>query len=151
MNIFIYIASSLFFMWSVSQSNLQTYRTGYSKAATDKILCERMIRDLEKEKNNSSLYLGYLGGYQTVWAKHVFSPMTKLQTFKTGKKNIEKAIEQDPSNIELRFIRLSVQKNAPTFLGYHSHVKNDKEFIVKNRSKVQSEILKKNIDLLLKD
>ncbi|WP_304342808.1 hypothetical protein [Chryseobacterium koreense] len=106
---------------------------------------------MEKEKNSSAVYLGYLGAYQTIWANHVFSPLEKLNTFKKGKKNIEQAIKEQPKNAELRFIRFSVQKNAPSFLGYRSNLKEDEEFIRKNRAEIGSEIVNKNIDALLKD
>lgn len=48
--------------------------------------------------------MAYLGGLQTIWANHVFSPISKLNTFKEGKKNIEQAIKKEPENVELRFI-----------------------------------------------
>ena len=63
--------------------------------------------------------------------------------------NIEKAIEMDPQNAELRFIRLSIQKNIPSFLNYHSNLKEDEYWIRKNLDQVKSSIVKKNIQILL--
>ncbi|MBB5440428.1 hypothetical protein HDC92_004129 [Pedobacter sp. AK017] len=108
-----------------------------------------MIAELEKTKNNSATHLAYLGGLQTIWTNHVFSPISKLNTFKEGKKNIEQAIKNEPNNAELRFIRLSVQKNAPSFLGYKSSIDEDTEFIKKNKNQISSDILHKNIETLL--
>jgi hypothetical protein len=125
-------------------------RINYDKVIKDKVLCKKMISELEKIKNNSVVNLAYLGGYKTIWANHVFSPIEKLKTFKEGKKLIDEAVLKEPNNIEIRFIRLSVQKNAPAFLGYKSNVKEDEEFIRKNRNTVSSEIISKNIDALLK-
>ena len=68
-----------------------------------------------------------------------------------GKKNIEQAIEQEPNNAELRFIRLSVQKNAPTFLEYHSNIKEDIQFIKNNRSQIKSNVINQYIESLLKN
>ncbi len=146
-----FITPAIALIWSFSSADLQIYRHNYSKVVTDKILCAKLISDLEKEKNNSAVYLGYLGAYQTIWANHVFSPLEKLNTFKKGKKNIEQAIRQQPKNAELRFIRFSVQKNAPAFLGYRSNLKEDEEFIRKNRDAIGSEIISKHIDALIKD
>jgi len=151
MKILSYIASSLFFMWSVNYSDLQTCREHYIKASMDKSMCEKMIKYLEGEKNKLPIYLGYLGGYQTIWATHVFNPITKLNTFNKGRRNIEQDIQKEPNNVELRFIRLSVQKNAPAFLDYHSNIKIDKEFILKNRNQILSESMNSSIELLLKD
>ncbi len=55
-----------------------------------------------------------------------------------------------PDNIEIRFIRLSVQKNAPSFLGYNKNIKEDQLFIENNRREIRSPVLLKNIDKLLK-
>ncbi len=151
MRFLVSLASAIVLMWSFSSADLQIYRHNFRKVVSDKTLCEKLISDLEKEKNSSAVYLGYLGAYQTIWANHVFSPLEKLNTFKKGKKNIEQAIKEQPKNAELRFIRFSVQKNAPSFLGYRSNLKEDEEFIRKNRAEIGSEIVNKNIDALLKD
>lgn len=128
--------------------DLEYVRANYDKAVTDKKLCRQLIEDLEKAEK-SSLFLAYLGGLQTIWANHVFSPISKLNTFNQGKKNIEKAIASDKDNAEIRFIRLSVQKNAPSFLGYNSMIKTDKAFLRTHRTKITSQVVQNKIDKLL--
>ena len=70
--------------------DLDIVRTNYGKAVSDKKLCMLMIKQLHTVKSNP-IYLGYLGGFQTIRAKHVFNPLKKLSTFKEGKKNLELA------------------------------------------------------------
>ncbi len=151
MNLFSVLLSAIFFLTSFIASDLDVVRTNYNKVVFDKKLCKVMISELEKTKNNSATHLAYLGALQTIWANHVFSPISKLNTFKGGKKNIEKAIETEPNNLELRFIRLSIQKNAPGFLGYKSNLKEDTEFIKENRNQIESEIVQQNIETLFKN
>lgn len=145
------LISAVFFFMSFHATGLDVVRANYSNLVSEKELCEKMIADLMETKNNSATHLAYLGGLQTIWANHVFNPIGKLNTFKEGKKNIEQAIKKEPDNVELRFIRLSVQKNAPAFLGYNSNINADTEFIKENRHQIESEILQKNIETLLKD
>lgn len=145
------LMSAVFFFMSFNATGLDVVRANYNKLVSDKELCEKMIAELTETKNNSATHMAYLGGLQTIWANHVFSPISKLNTFKEGKKNIEQAIKKEPENVELRFIRLSVQKNAPSFLGYKSNINEDTEFIKKNRNQISSDILLKNIGTLLKD
>lgn len=137
-------------MNSSTSYNLDLIRANYDKVFLDRELCKKMIVELDREKNNSATYLGYLGGLQTIWANHVFSPISKWNTFKKGKGNIEQAIKIEPENVELRFIRLSIQKNIPSFLGYKSNIDEDIEFIKKNRNQICIEILNNNIEMLLK-
>lgn len=145
------LISAIFLLTSAHTTNLDVIRANYHQVLSDKQLCKKMIAELEKTKNNSATNLAYLGGLQTIWANHTFNPISKLDIFKKGKKNIEQAINKEPNNAEIRFIRLSVQKNAPSFLGYKSNIKSDTEFINKNRQQINSVILRKNIDMLLKD
>lgn len=145
------LISAIFFVMSFNATGLDVVRANYNKLVSDKELCEKIIAELTETKNNSATHMAYLGGLQTIWANHVFSPISKLNTFKEGKKNIEQAIKKEPDNVELRFIRLSVQKNAPSFLGYKSNINEDAEFIKENRHQIGSEILQKNIGTLLKD
>jgi hypothetical protein len=130
------------------QLQLDSIRANYSKAVNDKKLCQKMIANLGAN-STSAVNLAYLGAYQTIWAKHVINPLSKLQTFNKGKKNIEKAVSAQPDEIEIRFIRLSVQKNCPAFLGYNTHIDEDSKILSANSKNVKSPTLKKMIDALL--
>ena len=136
--------------FSFNNSDLNEVRSSYNKAVLDKKLCKKMIEELELSKEKSVIDLAYLGAYQTIWANHVFNPLSKLATFKKGKNNIELAISKEPENVEIRYIRFSVQKNAPSFLGYNNNLKEDRDFLVKNKKNINSDLLQKNIEKLLK-
>jgi len=138
-----------FFNIPKDKSDLEFVRSNYNKAVADKDLCASMIKDLQKY-DNESIALAYLGGLETVWAKHVLNPISKLKTFNKGKRKIEQAVQKEPENIEIRFIRLSVQKHAPSFLGYNKNIKEDLFFIQTNRQEIKSQILLNNVDKLLK-
>ncbi len=132
--------------------DLDHIRNQYQKANKEEATCKALIEMLRlKENEITSIELAYLGALQTIWANHVFNPISKLNTFKKGKKNIEQAIKQDSENTEIRFIRLSIQKNAPSLLGYNLNIKEDTEFIKNNRSQISSDVLQKNIDAILTD
>lgn len=126
-------------------------RVQYQAAVTDENTCLVLIEKLRKEKEINNLELAYLGALETIWAKYVNNPFSKLSTFKKGKGKIEAAVKKAPNNLEIRYLRLSVQKNAPSFLGYKSNINEDTEFIKENRHQNGSEILQKNIETLLKD
>jgi hypothetical protein len=128
--------------------DLEYIRNNYQQAVTDKKLCETMIAALE-ETASTNVHLAYLGALQTIWANHVFNPFSKLSTFKKGKATIEKAIKNDSENVEIRYVRLSIQQNCPSFLGYNKNIKEDKEFLKKNKETVTSVDLTKMINSLL--
>ena len=72
---------------SFNNADLNEVRTSYRIAVQDKKVCEKMIRVLEQSKEKSAVHIAYLGGYQTIWANHVFNPMEKPTTFNKGKEN----------------------------------------------------------------
>lgn len=130
---------------------LNDVRADYKSLAAKKELCEEYIERLNNNKDLSATHMGYLGGLKTIWANHVFNPVTKLKTFNQGKAHIEKAINWEPDNAELRFVRLSVQSNAPRFLGYHENIVDDTEFLILHRNKIKSTVVQEYINSLLQD
>ncbi len=93
----------------------------------------------------------YKGAVLTLMAKFVKSKKEKKQYFKDGVALIENAINASPKNIELRYIRLSVQENSPRFLGYQENIEADKLFILENYASISSKEVKSVLhDFILK-
>ena len=131
----------------LSAQDVEKYRKNYALAVENKLVCEAMISELEKYED-LPLYKAYLGAFETIWANHLFNPISKLKTFKKGKANLEAAIKADPANIEIVFLRYSVQSNAPKFLGYHKNTQEDKNFILKNKNSVKESSLKELLNIV---
>ncbi len=85
----------------------------------------------KQDLNKDMRMLGYSGVSTCLLAKYAFLPTTKLTFFKDGKNLIEKSIVAAPNEVELRFLRLSIQINAPAILGYKEHIEQDKQFVIK--------------------
>jgi len=120
--------------------NIDTYRNNYMRSVEDKSICKNMIDELTKHQKKP-IFKAYLGAYQTIWANHAVNPISKLNTFNKGKSNIEDAIKLDPKNIEIRFLRYSIQVKAPKFLGYHKQIETDRLFILSNKRLIKEESL----------
>ena len=65
-------------------------------------------------------------------AKFAYNPFTKLERFNKGKDMLESVISLNKNNTEYRFLRLMVQENAPSILGYDSNIKQDSQLIKTN-------------------
>lgn len=111
---------------AVSQNKISVrelfYRSSKSAVSADTLF--------EKFKNVKSsedaFFMAYKGMSQLMICFHSYNPYTKFKYFSKGKESLEAAIRKDPTNIEYRFLRLSVQLNTPSFLGYNSNIKEDK-------------------------
>ncbi len=128
-----------------NESYLQRVRANYILAANDRKICATMIQELAKNEDNAVI-MAYLGGYKAIWAKHIINPFSKLSTFRKGTELIEKAVMNDRTNVEIRFIRLSIQKNCPFFLSYKKNIDEDTKFINANKNNIKSEHLRNILD-----
>jgi len=97
------------------------------------------------------LVMAYVGVSETMLAENAFWPGEKWNYFNSGKEKIEKAIDQNKDNPELRYLRLLVQLNAPSFLSYDESVEKDLEFYINNilNSGLKMTWIKKFCDNLL--
>jgi len=125
--------------------DMVTIRNLYYKASSSKEDAEKLKAALESIPAPNECIKGYIGATYMVEAKHVYNPSTKLSYFNNGKNLLDNAIKKEPGNIELKFIRICIQTNAPSFLGYNKHIETDKAFIISTYA-VQTDVdLKKRI------
>ena len=121
-------------------------RTLYQQAVWEEASCKKLLSILQPfNENNNALLAGYKACGTMMMARYVFNPVRKFSFFSKGKKLLEKAIEKDKENIELRFLRFTVQTNAPSFLGYRHATNRDKLFLIKSIPSLKDKDLKQMI------
>lgn len=142
--ILIFLIQSLF---TFSQSiNVEEARKLYVKSGSNKDVCKKLYDLLAQiDEKNQNLLLGYKGAVMAEMAKHSKETSQKLKFFKEGRKKLDQAIVNDLENIELRFLRLSIQLHTPDVLRYNGQIASDEKFIQDNLDKVKNQELKKSI------
>ncbi|NWF90363.1 MAG: hypothetical protein HXY50_12995 [Ignavibacteriaceae bacterium] len=73
---------------------------------------------VNNSKSYSPIILAYLGGIEALKGKHAFNPFTKLNHVVSALDILERAVEKDLHNLEIRFIRFSILHHLPAILGY---------------------------------
>ena len=63
-------------------------------------------------------------------SKLVKFPLTKYKYFKKGKKQLDSLINNNKSNVEIRYLRFLLQSKMPEFLGYHKNIEDDYLLII---------------------
>jgi len=105
-------------------------RDEYYRANDDSDAADLFYEKMEKVPEDApARVLGYKGIAALVEAKHSFNPINKMRYFSEGSRLLDASIEKEPSNVELRFLRFTVQDNAPFFLDYHDQLEEDKKAI----------------------
>jgi hypothetical protein len=135
-----------------SASTLNSVRNTFFEAEGSKQKTSKLI-ELTKDASLEKLPVmyAYNGVATAMWAEFEFNPISKLSSFNKGKDKLEKAIKSHPNNVELRFLRFSVQSKAPFIVGYSSHLNSDKTFIINNLSKAKSNGFSNNYCLKVVD
>jgi hypothetical protein len=83
-------------------------------------------------------------------AKYEAWPHQKMLHFNRGRKKLEHFIEENPQNLEAKYLRYLIQKQSPSFLNYIKNQKEDRAFVLLNLtktplSKAVKKIILKNI------
>lgn len=129
-----------------AQQLLQQVRGLYAKAGQAEDSANKALALVAAPANeNIPVMQCYKGALTMVKAKYSFSPFKKYTAFKKGKSMVEKAFVSDSNNVEIRFVRFTLQTNLPAFLGYSDNINTDKQFIVANYPYVKDVMLKNMI------
>ena len=106
-------------------------RTNLQKAFQEEGECEKLYEKIKNLENPEPIVKGYMGAIYVARARHI-TFFKKMKNLNTGIDLLEEAIKGDPKDVELRFLRLTIQVNLPKFLGYHQDVEKDKIFVLEN-------------------
>ena len=136
-----FLCSLSFFSIDISE-----VRKNYSAAWDNPEITEELYQALSNSLvTNDNLLQAYKGAVLTLKAKHSKTIKDKKTFFKEGVVLLESSIASNPKNIEIRFIRLSIQEYAPKIVRYNSNMEEDKLFIQQNYSTSKNEEVKKLI------
>ena len=140
----------IFILWSTTavaqEELLANVRLNIGEVFKTDTVCMKMYETFEKtDISGSNLLLGYKGAVEMGVGRHHPNVFKKMGFFNDGKKKLEQSIENDPKNLELRFLRLTIQTNLPSFLGYGDKKEIDKAFVLAELEKAHSEDFKKRV------
>ena len=134
----------LFGMMALKAQDISEYRVLMQKGEASELyakqLFEKSKQDLDKTKK--PIYQALHGVGNFFMAKHVGNPLSKYSYFYKGKKLLDGAIEKDPKNVEIRYMRYMSQLRTPSFLGYKSNMEQDKKMILEEFQNVKDDELK---------
>jgi hypothetical protein len=117
------------------EPNLHTIRKLLLNAVSSSKITDSLYESLTAIKNPSGLINGYKGTLEALKAKHTWNPYNKIKYLRNAERTFQAAVAHDPQNIEIRFMRFSVEHNVPGFLGYNKNLTADRQEIVKQINK----------------
>lgn len=113
-----------------SDYSIEDIRKKYQLAVYDSKVANVLSDRLGKIEKPDALTLAYKGSTFALKAKHAWNPYTKLEYMNSFDEIINQAVRQNSEDIEIRFLRYSVQLNTPKYLGLSKNLSEDKSKIV---------------------
>lgn len=110
--------------------DIDKIRLDYIAAVNDSKKADIFYKELKAIAKPDALVLAYLGSAEALRAKHAFNPVNKMAYLKQGSKTLENAVNASPNNMEVRFLRFSLEHYIPSFLGYNKNLIADREKII---------------------
>lgn len=87
---------------------------------------------MEQLQNPEPLILAYQGVSEALMAKVRWDPFRKLSHLSDAREMLDEAIERDANNIEIRFLRFSLEYHVPSILRINEHLVEDKQVMLTN-------------------
>jgi len=144
--LFLYFLLPLKLDTSNTAPDLAKVRTSFYEANKNKasaVECSKMLSAIDTK--SPPILICYKGASEMIQAKYAFNPINKFKRFRNGKSLIEQAIHRDAKDLEMRFLRFSIQCNLPSFLGYNDSINRDKFLLIKTMNEINDQELKQNI------
>ncbi len=113
------------------QPNIPELRKQLIRAINRKQTTDSLYQSLGLIQPRSGLITGYMGALEALKAKHTWNPYYKIKYLNNAEDSFKQAVAQDPHNIEIRFMRFSVEHNVPGFLGYNKNITTDKQEMIR--------------------
>ncbi len=111
--------------------DLHVIRKQLITALESKKTTDSLYNILSALKNRPAIINGYIGTLEALKAKHAWNPYYKIKHLNNSEKTFKGAVAADPHNIEIRFMRFSIEHNVPKFLGYTKNLVDDKLEMIK--------------------
>lgn len=125
---------SLFFQLKAGNqpSEIKSLRDDYVLALKDVDLVEEVYERFLKVEEPSAKILAYRGALEAIMTKTTWNFFKKLDYLKKSEKSFAEAVKKDPESVEVRFMRMAVQYEIPSYLGFSNDIPKDRDFIVAN-------------------
>lgn len=128
---------------------LAEVRNTMQYAFNEESVCYKLYDKVKHINDPEPVLMGYIGALHI--ARSRFVPLLdKRESLRKGEEKLEASIKLEPQNLELIFLRLSIQLNLPGFLGYNDNIESDKKFVINNYKKA-SKVLKAKIVKFVND
>jgi hypothetical protein len=108
----------------------QLLRRLYKEASENEKKLKDFEQAIQQEEVSEAIRYAYKGALQALKGKYSFLPAIKLNFFWEASGYLQKALAQEPENVEIIFLRFTVECGVPSLMSYALHLQEDRKKIV---------------------
>lgn len=129
--IYLFIFCALLLINPVVAQDFPKIKKSMVLAVESQQITDSLFKKLSALNSSDPLIWAYIATLEGLKAKHAWNPYSKLRHINQSSKLINKAVSAAPDDLEIRFMRFSLQHFTPAFLGYSKNLEEDKRAIVR--------------------
>lgn len=131
MKLLIAFSFQLFFNDGSSVNSYEDVRGKYFEALRNTDIALSLYEeDYENMQEKDALLLAYKGALEAILTKTTWNVFKKMSYLRQSNSTLNKATRLDPKNVEVRFLRIAVQCQIPSYLGYNENIEEDRRYIL---------------------
>lgn len=123
-------ATSVSFSMLNQKTDISELRKQMLRAINSPKVTDSLYNNLQKTNQKVPLVMAYFGALEALKAKDSWNPYNKIKFLNLSNKTVLQAINASPNDMEIRFVRFSIQTNLPHFLGLNKDLDSDKNQIL---------------------
>ncbi|MFT6865413.1 MAG: hypothetical protein ACJA08_000231 [Cyclobacteriaceae bacterium] len=125
-------------VFEISANDINFVRKSFHQA----VLEESKIDDFHEYINTlpatEPIIVAYKAMGQALMAQQAWNPIDKYICIKNFEELINSAVENEPTNLEIRFLRICIEYYLPEWLPISNHLEIDKCFVLTNLNQMRS-------------
>ena len=142
-----------FFSFEIRAQELNEIRREYYEAVNSGTAADDFYNKLHKLQPSKPVLFAYYGSAQALKSRYSFNPYNKIKYLNEGRKTLARAVAKSPDDLEIRFLRFSLEHYIPAFLGMSDNLDIDRKKIIllikkKQYGAVDKSLLKNLISFL---
>lgn len=115
---------------TVVANDLSSIRKAFHEAVLDQSKVISFLESIELVSNSSPVMKAYHASAEALLAQLEWNPYNKYRQIQKFSEMMDEAVIAEPENLEIRFLRLSVEFHVPKVLGFSNHMMEDKQVIM---------------------
>ncbi len=110
--------------------DISKIRQDMLRAINSPKVTDSLYENLQSVNKKPALVVAYFGALEALKAKNSWNPYNKIKYLNLSGKTVQQAVNASPNDLEIRFVRFSIQTNLPHFLGLNKDLDSDKNLIL---------------------